>query len=120
MKVLIVDDSRAMRLIVRRSLRQAGFGGHDFSEAASAEDALEQIKASRPHVVLLDWNMPGMNGIDLVEQHRSEFEGIRFGFVTSEASAEMRARAANAGARFFITKPFTAEGFAAYLDGILR
>jgi two-component system chemotaxis response regulator CheY len=119
LQVLIVDDSRAMRLIVRRSLRQAGFGGHDFSEAASAEDALVQVQTNRPDVALLDWNMPGMSGIELVERHRAAFAGVRFGFVTSEASVEMRERATKAGAKFFITKPFTAEGFMAHLKGIL-
>ena len=65
MKILIVDDSRAMRSMIRRTLRQAGFGRHTVLEAADGLEALELIKDDRPHFILADWNMPRMNGLDL-------------------------------------------------------
>jgi len=62
-KVLIVDDSKAMRLIVRRTLRQAGFDDLDASEATNGKEALDAITAAQFDLVLSDWNMPEMTGI---------------------------------------------------------
>jgi two-component system chemotaxis response regulator CheY len=66
MKLLIVDDSKAMRMIVARTLRQAGYGGADFREAENGAQALEAIRADKPHLVLCDWNMPQMSGMELL------------------------------------------------------
>ena len=66
MKVLIVDDSRAMRMIVKRTLRQAGFSGLHVEEAGNGKEALESIEAGAPDLVLTDWNMPEMTGIELL------------------------------------------------------
>ncbi len=111
MKILIVDDSKAMRMIVKRTLRQAGFGGHDVAEATNGAEALGQIQDARPDLVLCDWNMPEMNGIELLESLNRENIRLKFGFVTSEGTAEMRQRAAEAGALFLISKPFTSDHF---------
>jgi two-component system chemotaxis response regulator CheY len=109
MKILIVDDSRAMRMIVNRTLRQAGFDEHQVAEASNGMEALEVIRASRPDVVLADWNMPGMSGLELLGEIRRANIEVAFGFVTSEATEDMREKAVEAGAQFFVTKPFTAE-----------
>ena len=58
MKILVVDDSSIMRKIVTRTLRQAGFGGHDIEEAENGVEALAKIEADAPDLVLTDWNMP--------------------------------------------------------------
>ena len=71
-KILIVDDSRVMRGIVKRSLRQAGFGDWDVEEADNGKAALSQIDAARPDLVLADWNMPEMTGIEMLRTLRSE------------------------------------------------
>lgn len=112
-KILIVDDSRAMRLIVTRTLRQAGFGNCAFVEASDGEEALKSIRAEAPDLVLSDWNMPKMLGIDLLKAARAAGETVRFGFVTSEVSEHIKQEALAAGAEFIISKPFTAEAFAA-------
>jgi two-component system chemotaxis response regulator CheY len=119
MKILIVDDSKVMRMIVHRTLRQAGFRGHDVAEAVDGADALEQIREDPPDLVLCDWNMPKMSGIELLEALRAAKVDLTFGFVTSEGTAEMRSRAQDAGARFLISKPFTAFNFEQALAGIL-
>lgn len=120
MKILVVDDSSAMRLMVVRCLRQAGFGGHDIVQAADGAQAYEAISADRPDVVLADWNMPNMTGIELLEKLKEEgCEDLTFGFVTTEATADMRNRAASAGASFLIAKPFTPDSFRDALTGIL-
>jgi two-component system chemotaxis response regulator CheY len=111
MKILIVDDSTAMRMIVRKTLRQAGFEGHDISEADDGAKALAAITSAPPDLVLSDWNMPNMTGIELLEKLAAEGTKVKFGFVTTEATSDMRQRAASAGAKFLISKPFTAESF---------
>jgi two-component system, chemotaxis family, chemotaxis protein CheY len=111
MKILIVDDSKAMRMIVRRTLRQAGFGDHAVVEANNGKEALENIRQSLPDLVLSDWNMPEMSGIELLDSLRAEGIKVKFGFVTTERTPEMRVRATEAGASFLIVKPFTPEDF---------
>ncbi len=119
MKFLIVDDSKAMRMIVLRTLRQTGYGSHTFVEADNGAHALAQIKQDQPDVVISDWNMPEMNGLELLQNVRSANLAVKFGFVTSEANPEMRQKAAAEGALFFVTKPFTAEAFQDALDKAL-
>jgi two-component system chemotaxis response regulator CheY len=119
MKILIVDDSKAMRMIVLRTLRQAGFEGHTFMEAGNGKEALDSIKANAPELVLSDWNMPEVNGIQLLQTLRAESNPIKFGFVTSEGTPEMRKLAMDSGAAFLITKPFTAESFKEQLQPLV-
>jgi len=119
MRILIVDDSRVMRQIVTRTLRQAGFTGHDLVEAGNGVEGLAAVAQHEPDLVLSDWNMPEMNGIDMLAALRSRGDATPFGFVTSEGSADMVGRAEAAGAMFVITKPFTAEGFRETLAPVL-
>ena len=111
MRILIVDDSRAMRSIVRRQVTQAGFENADIVEAENGQEALDEIREMRPDVVLSDWNMPVMTGIELLESLRANGVDVPLGFVTSENSADFKDRAFDAGAAFMITKPFTADDF---------
>jgi two-component system chemotaxis response regulator CheY len=111
MKILIVDDSKAMRAIVRRHVAQAGFESAEISECENGQEALEAVRSARPDVVLSDWNMPVMTGIELLESLRAESIDVPLGFVTSESSDEFKERAFDSGASFMITKPFTADDF---------
>jgi two-component system chemotaxis response regulator CheY len=111
MKILIVDDSKAMRMIVRRTLRQAGFGDHAVTEANNGKEALDAVRQSVPDLILSDWNMPEMSGIELLDSLRAQGVPVKFGFVTTERTPEMRARATESGAAFLIVKPFTPEDF---------
>ncbi len=108
MEVLVVDDSRAMRLIVSRILKQTGFVT-SISEAENGQQALEQLRSNPVDVVLSDWNMPEMTGIELLTALRGEGVEVPFLFVTSESTAEMRDIATAAGATALIAKPFTRE-----------
>jgi two-component system chemotaxis response regulator CheY len=119
MKILIVDDSKAMRMIVARTLRQAGFEGHDITEATNGAEAFAAIMADTPDLVLSDWNMPEMNGIDLLRVLRANGVGVCFGFVTSESTPEMQAQAREQGAQFVVGKPFTPEAFQQALSPVL-
>ena len=119
MKILIADDSRVMRQIVTRTLRQAGYEGHDLVEACDGQEAFDKAVAEKPDLVLSDWNMPHMTGVEVLRQLRAGGNDVKFGFVTSECTPEMQQQAESAGAAFFIVKPFTAERFDEVLSPIL-
>ena len=119
MKILVTDDSRVMRQIVIRTLRQAGYDDHEIIQAEDGRDALQKIGEEKPDLILSDWNMPEMTGLECLEALRASGSQVPFGFVTSEGSPEMREKAANAGALFLIAKPFTEETFRDALDGVL-
>src|SRR4051794_16848356 len=108
-----------MRQIVIRTLRQAGYDDHDIVEAEDGADALSKVSSEKPELVLSDWNMPNMTGIECLEALRSSGSAVPFGFVTSEGSPEMREKAANAGAMFLIAQPFNEDPFKEHLDEVL-
>ena len=120
MNIMIVDDSNAMRMIVKKTLRAAGFSGHDISEAEDGVKALESIRSAAPDLVLSDWNMPNMNGIELLQTLNEEGININFGFVTTEATRDMREQANSAGAKFLIAKPFTEDDFSNALEPYIK
>ncbi len=116
MKILIADDSRAMRMILKQTLRQAGYGHAEIVEAEDGRDAAEKIRAAPPHLVLTDWNMPGVTGLQLLQWlQQARYRGVA-GVVSSAATAQMRAQATSAGARFVISKPFTPDTFRHVLE----
>ncbi|MCP4447883.1 MAG: response regulator [Myxococcales bacterium] len=109
MKILIVDDSKAMRMIVKRTLRQAGYGDHEFAEAVDGANGYEQVNDWQPDLVLSDWNMPNMSGLEFLQKLKTDGNTVKFGFITSEGTAEMRQMADENGALFLISKPFTSD-----------
>ena len=120
MKILIVDDSRAMRMIVTRSLRQAELGELTLFEASNGAEALACVVSNQPDLVLTDWNMPTMNGLELLQALQAQEAPPKVGVVTSESTVAIRHAASTAGAAFVITKPFTPESFRAALSPVLR
>jgi two-component system chemotaxis response regulator CheY len=119
MRILIVDDSVAMRMIVTRTLRQAGFVGHDVTEATNGREALVAVENRTPDLVLCDWNMPEMTGLQLLNRLRATGVDVPFVFVTSETTPQMRELACSAGALSLITKPFSADDFETTLGSVL-
>ena len=113
MNILIVDDSRAMRMLVKRMVKTVGMEGDSITEAEDGEKALEHMRGDVPDLVLSDWNMPNMTGIELLQNVNKEGISTTFGFITTESTHEMRTSAAEAGAKFLITKPFTEDSFSA-------
>src|SRR5450756_833989 len=109
MDILLVDDSKTMRMIVQRAIRQAGFRGLAIAEAGNGAEGLEKLHTEKPKLVLSDWNMPEMTGIEFLRAVRAEKNNVPFGFITSEASAEIKEMAMSCGASFLITKPFSPE-----------
>jgi len=118
-KILIVDDSKAMRMLVRRTLREAGYHGLELTEAANGPAALDVLKAEKFDLILSDWNMPEMTGLQMLEKLTTDGCQTKFGFITSESTEEMKTLATQAGALFLITKPFSADVFRSVLGPIL-
>jgi two-component system chemotaxis response regulator CheY len=118
-KVIVADDSRAMRMIVIRTLRQAGYAGVEVTECENGAQGLEAAQRVQPDIILSDWNMPEKNGLEFLQALRAAGNSVPFGFVTSEGSEQMRAQAAASGALFLIAKPFTADLFAGALKPVL-
>jgi two-component system chemotaxis response regulator CheY len=116
MKILVVDDSKTMRMLVKRSIRHAGFGDADILEAEDGADAINVVEDEEPDLILADWNMPNMTGIEMLETLRSQGNSVKVGFVTSESTKEIRAKAEAAGASFFISKPIDDAKLEAALD----
>lgn len=105
--VLVVDDFATMRRIVTNLLRDAGF--ENFSEAEDGVEALRKLETNNYQIVVSDWNMPNMTGLELLRSVRKSdhLRDIPFLLVTAEARKENIVEAANAGADGYIVKPFT-------------
>jgi two-component system, chemotaxis family, chemotaxis protein CheY len=110
MRALIVDDSRAMRMILGKILKDIGF---DITEATHGKDALAKLREMivAPDVMLVDWNMPEMNGFELVSAVRADstWDATRIMMVTTEADLSNVSKALGAGADEYMMKPFTKE-----------
>jgi two-component system chemotaxis response regulator CheY len=111
MRALVVDDSRAMRAIVARALRKAG--AKEITEAADGVEAvayLEKVEqgGQLPDVALVDWNMPNMNGLELVKtvRRRPAWRRMAIMMVTTENEPGQVVRALAAGAHEYLIKPF--------------
>ncbi|MEO1233123.1 MAG: response regulator [Myxococcota bacterium] len=109
MRALVIDDSSAMRRLLGGMLADLGF---EVTESEHGADALERLEAQgAPDLVLVDWNMPVMNGLDFVKAVRAQpkYDGMRLMMVTTETGAEEMTMALEAGADEYVMKPFTRD-----------
>jgi two-component system chemotaxis response regulator CheY len=118
MKVLVVDDFATMRRILRNILKQIGF--KNIIEADDGKSALKELKKEKVDLILCDWNMPEMSGIELLKNIRSdnELKGIPFVMVTAESQKDNIVDAVKSGVSNYIVKPFTAETIAEKLNKV--
>ncbi len=109
-KALVVDDSRSVRMILRRTLTELGY---EVREASNGREALEVIEVEKSSVslVLADWNMPEINGLDLLKRLRQDprLAALVVVMVTSETEARHMMAALEAGANEYVMKPFTKD-----------
>ncbi len=109
-KAMIIDDSRAMRRILGHTVRELGF---DVSEASNGREALRKLDDMGPPVrlMLVDWNMPEMNGLEFVTRLRQDerFQASLIVMVTTETAVDQMVNALEAGANEYVMKPFTKE-----------
>lgn len=111
MKLIVADDSRLIRGIIEKTATAIGF---EVLQAANGEDALNHLEAAggkEINLVLLDWNMPMMNGIDVLKNMRADdrFKEIPVLMVSTESEDDKIKEAIDAGAHGYLTKPFNAE-----------
>ncbi len=119
MKILIVDDFGTLRRIIRNALKQGGYD--DFTEAADGKEAIALLKKETYDLILSDWNMAEMTGMDLLEAVRSDsdLKDIPFLMVTAEGSKEKVIQAIKAGVNNYIIKPFTPNMLLEKIERIL-
>ena len=120
LKVLIVDDFASMRDLIRKSLMRLGFS--KITMATGAVDAVRQIEAGGEFdLIISDWNMPNMTGLELLNYVRTEkqLKNIPFLMITAEAQRENIIEAAKAGVSQYIVKPFTEEALQEKIESIL-
>ncbi|MBP1473397.1 chemotaxis response regulator CheY [Frateuria sp. MAH-13] len=110
MKILVVDDFSTMRRIVRNLLVELGFTNTLIQEADDGNNALTMLKSQPFDMVVTDWNMPNMTGIDLLRAIRAEpaLKGLPVLMVTAENNRDQIIAAAQAGVNGYIVKPFNA------------
>ncbi len=116
MRALVVDDSRAIRSVLRRMLGEIGLDADEAGDGRQALALLERIPA--PDVVLVDWNMPVMDGLALVQALRAlpEYDAVPVVMVTTESEVDRVVQALEAGANEYLMKPFTKEGLLSKLE----
>ena len=123
MQAMVVDDSRAMRMLMGRVLKDIGFIVDEAGDGSEALDLLrERLTPEHPNgpveLALVDWNMPEMSGIELVEAVRSDpaFSSLRIVMVTTETELSQVSRALDAGADEYLMKPFTRDDVVGKLE----
>ncbi len=109
MRALIIDDSRAMRAIIGKVVKELGF---DVLEAGDGRQALAQLeRAGTVELALVDWHMPDMNGLEFVRAVRAQpaYDGMKVMMITSQTEVEPMAMALKAGVNEYLMKPFTKD-----------
>lgn len=119
MPILVVDDYNTMRRIVRNLLKQLGFDNAD--EAADGSEALKKLREKPFGMVISDWNMEPMSGMELLKQVRADdkLKMLPFIMVTAESKPENVIAAKQAGVSNYIVKPFNAETLKTKLVSVL-
>lgn len=107
MKILLVDDSKTMRNIQKSVLSQLGFT--NIEEACDGQDALSKVGAYQPDLILLDWNMPNMDGLTFIKTYRQTNKTTPVMMVTTEAEKSRVIEAIKAGVNNYVVKPFTPD-----------
>ncbi len=120
MRILVVDDFSTMRRIIKNLLRDLGF--NNTTEADDGTTALPMLQNGQFDLLITDWNMPGMQGIDLLKAVRADarLQALPVLMVTAEAKREQIVAAAQAGVNGYIVKPFTAQTLKEKIDKIFE
>jgi two-component system chemotaxis response regulator CheY len=116
MRALVIDDSRTVRAIIGKILRDEGL---EVVEAANGREGLERLRQSPGvELVLVDWNMPEMNGLEFIQAVRADraYDQVRIVMVTTETEQEQVIRALEAGANEYVMKPFNRDILVAKLS----
>lgn len=104
---MLVDDSKTMRKIQKGVLTKLGYT--DLVEACDGQDALSRVFAEEPKLILLDWNMPNMDGLSFLKAYRQKIKDVPVIMVTTEAEKSRIVEALQSGANNYVVKPFTPD-----------
>ncbi len=118
-KVLVVDDSSTMRRILRMTLARCGY--ENVEEAADGKEALGMCEAKQYDCVMTDWNMPNLDGLQLIIalREKPEYEAVPIIMVTTEGAKDDVVEALTRGANSYIVKPFTPDTLNAKMDEVM-
>ena len=121
-KILIIDDSLVMRNIHKNALKDHGFDNDTVLEAGNGFEALECLRANEVDLIIVDWNMPYLDGLSFVKQVRAEerWKRLPILMVTSEAARENVLEAVKAGVNNYVVKPITGEKLWAKIEPHLQ
>lgn len=121
MRVLVVDDSQIMRRIITGTLSKLGIEGLEVAEAANGQEAVELVKQQNDiGLILMDWNMPVMSGIEAVEAIRKSQNSTPIVMVTTEGEKKKVIEAIKAGANDYLVKPFNPKDIQSKLEKFLQ
>ena len=118
-RALVVDDSAFMRKNVVEILRDYGFAESDIIEKSNGEEAIHAALEEKFDIILMDWNMPGGDGLDALRRIRATGTKIPIVFVTAEGTKEQFEKAFKAGASGFVRKPFTPTDLRTKLEALV-
>ncbi|MCA9483615.1 MAG: response regulator [Nitrospina sp.] len=121
-KVLVVDDSSVMRQIIKNTLKQLGFGADNLADAEDGSMGLKRATEGGLDLIISDWNMPKMTGIEFLKAVRADgnIKGTPFLMVTSEADKDKIVEAVQSGVSQYIVKPFNANQLEEKIKAIFK
>lgn len=119
--ILLVDDSLPMRSVIKKTFKAAGYASSEFHEAANGEDALKLMQNDWIDIVITDYNMPVMNGLEFIRAYKKMdlLKDIPVVVISTEGNKERIKEFMDSGAAGYITKPFTPETIRDLITGIL-
>ncbi len=119
--ILIVDDSLPMRAVIKRTFKSAGYASSEYHDAANGKEALKVMENGWIDIVITDYNMPVMNGLELIRSIKNQdlFKDIPVVVVSTEGNEAKIKEFMDSGAAGYITKPFTPESIRDLINNIL-